>query len=299
MSITEGPPELPYPKLPFWNAVGLSYSTYFGNFIDVLRASWLWLIVTAALIAFASWQQWTSMAAMLANAKAGLPPQMPGLTGMTALLSLGNFFVLLAGAVSIAVAWHRLMILNEQPGFSGSNVPSKELWRYILVGIAICLISFLPAVLVMFMSFYSLSLLKAPGSAPPSAFFALIPVIFALYAVGGAAALRISLLLPAKAIGDASLTFTQTWNRTRGNTWRLLWGLAGTTLPAMILAEITVLIALPLPNPATLATTDIAVRMTTASTVLNVYYLLILPISIGFLSHAYRHFFQSPLGPPA
>jgi hypothetical protein len=34
-----------------------------------------------------------------------------------------------------------------------------------------------------------------------------------------------------------------------------------------------------------------------ATTVTAVYYLLVLPIGIGFLSHAYRHFFQAPLQP--
>ena len=42
---------------------------------------------------------------------------------------------------------------------------------------------------------------------------------------------------------------------------------------------------------------DFAARMTAVSTVFAVYYLLILPIGIGFLSHAYRHFFQAPLEP--
>ncbi|QDW39360.1 hypothetical protein FFI89_020720 [Bradyrhizobium sp. KBS0727] len=39
--------------------------------------------------------------------------------------------------------------------------------------------------------------------------------------------------------------------------------------------------------------------MTAAGTVFSVYYLLIVPIGIGFLSHAYRHFFQAPLELPS
>ena len=38
--------------------------------------------------------------------------------------------------------------------------------------------------------------------------------------------------------------------------------------------------------------------MTAASTVGAIYYLLIVPIGISFLSHAYRHFFQAPLEVP-
>src|SRR5258708_2408172 len=121
MSLAEGPPDLPYPKLPFWDTVSLAYSTYFRHFNDALRTSWLWLIAVAALTAFASWQQWSWMATAMANLKPGLPPQMPKPTEMVLLLNLANILMLLAG-VSIAVAWHRLMILNEQPGVSGSNV---------------------------------------------------------------------------------------------------------------------------------------------------------------------------------
>jgi hypothetical protein len=41
----------------------------------------------------------------------------------------------------------------------------------------------------------------------------------------------------------------------------------------------------------------IVARMTAGSTVTAIYYLLVLPIGIGFLSHAYRHFFQAPPAP--
>src|SRR5712691_382833 len=77
MSLIEGPPDdLPYPKLPFWDVVSLSYSTYFRHFIDVLRASWLWLVVVAVFTGFASWHQWSWMAVAMANLKPGWPPQM-------------------------------------------------------------------------------------------------------------------------------------------------------------------------------------------------------------------------------
>jgi hypothetical protein len=125
MSVAGGPPDLAYPKLPFWDTVTLSYSSYFRHFTDVLRVSWLWLLVAAGFTSFANWQQWSWMATAMANLKPGLPPpQMPQPTEMAVLLNLDNILILLAG-FSIAVAWHRLMILGERPGFSGSNVATK------------------------------------------------------------------------------------------------------------------------------------------------------------------------------
>ena len=38
-------------------------------------------------------------------------------------------------------------------------------------------------------------------------------------------------------------------------------------------------------------------RMTAISNVVTAYYLLTLPIGIGFLSHAYRHFFHEAIAP--
>ncbi len=94
-------------------------------------------------------------------------------------------------------------------------------------------------------------------------------------------------------IGDQGLTIKQAWHRTRGNTWRLIWGLLVTTMPPLIIAQIGFVMLMGLPNPMRLASEDFVARMTVTSTVFSVYYLLIVPIGIGFLSHAYKHFFQA------
>jgi hypothetical protein len=296
MSTIAGPPDLAYPKLPFWDTVSLSYSTYFRHFIDALRASWLWLLVVAVFTCFASWQQWSWMASAMANLKPGLPPRMPQPTEMMVLLQFDNVLMLLAG-VSIAVAWHRLMILDERPGLSGSNVVTKTLWRYIGMAIVVFLINFLPAAVVMFPAFYFLFPAKVTGGPPPSGLFAMVPLILALSAIGLAVGFRLSLLLPARAVDDLSITFKQAWFRTRGNTWRLLWGISFTTLPPLLLMQIAVLTTIGFPNPGNFAGEEFVARMTVTSTISVIYYLLILPIGIGFLSHAYRHFFRGGLDP--
>jgi hypothetical protein len=294
MSSTESPPDLPYPKLPFWDSVSLSYATYFGNLAAVLRASWLWLVMAAALTALVSWQQWSWMSGVITNLRPGQPPQAPKPGELMLLLYASNLLLLLAG-VSIAVAWHRLMILNERPGVSGSNVATGNLWRYIGIGIAIFVIGFLPAAIVMFLSFAFLFPPHTSGSPSPGS-FAIIPLIFVLYAIGFAVTMRLSLLLPAQATGNRDLTLKQAWRQTSGNTWRLIWGIAFTTLPPLLVAQIAFVTVIGIPNPANLGGGDFVLRMTVLSTVTMVYYLLALPIGIGFLSHAYRHFFQAPLG---
>ena len=60
-------------KLPLWDTICLSYSTYFNNFLDVLRISWLWMLVGVPLLGYASWQQMSWMAKSI-DLKPGIPP---------------------------------------------------------------------------------------------------------------------------------------------------------------------------------------------------------------------------------
>jgi hypothetical protein len=140
------------PKLPLWDTIRLSYSTYFQNFTDVLRITWLWLAVAAPLMGIMTWQTFSSMAGLMADMKRGPSPQTPArLVSMpveTIPLGLAAGLVLVLAGVSIAVAWHRRIILGEHPGFSGSNVATKNLWRYVWTGIAIYLIVFLPSMMI-------------------------------------------------------------------------------------------------------------------------------------------------------
>jgi hypothetical protein len=301
MSVDSVEASEPYPKLPLADTIGLSYSTYFQHFIDALRASWLWMAMVATITGVVSWHQWSWFGTAMAELKPGAPPALNHMSypaGFAALTGLDDILLTLAG-VSIAVAWHRLLILGERPGFSGSNVATRDLWRYIGMGLAIGLMVMLPIVAIIFPAFYFILPLQhaAPGS-PPAALFLLIPLFFVLYFVGIAVVLRLILLLPARAAGDLSLTFRQTWNRTRGNTWRLFWGLLATTVPPLLLAEIAFML-IGLPKPTTILGEDFARRMTATSTIFVVYYLLMLPVGIGFLSHAYRHFVRAQPNPAA
>ena len=296
MSSAEGPSGQSYPKLPLSDTIGISYSSYFHNFVDVLRASWLWLAPAAIVTALTSWQHFSWMADFMANANRGSPPQLPP-RPLDAMVfgNLANLLVLFAG-VSIAVAWHRLLILGEHPGSFSGNVMTKNLWRYIGVGIAICLIVIVPAAVILF-PFYFLFFPQTAGAAPSAGSLIMIPIFFALYFVGATVLLRLSLLLPAQAVGDLGLTFKQTWDRTRGNTWRIFWGLLACMVPAGIVAQIVFVTVIGFPNPATWVGDSFVTRMTVFSAASIAYYLLILPISIGFLSHSYRHFFRHTAEP--
>jgi hypothetical protein len=65
----------------------------------------------------------------------------------------------------------------------------------------------------------------------------------------------------------------------------------------LLLVQIAFQTMIGTPTPDNFAGEEFVTQMTVTSTVTVIYYLLTLPIGIGFLSHAYRHFFQGRLEP--
>jgi hypothetical protein len=284
------------PKLPLWDTIGLSYANYFHNFRDVLLICWLWLIVVAPLWAIVSGVQWSWMAKVIADLKQGVSPPRPihlVLPVELRALIWGVSLVFMLAGTSIAVAWHRRIILGEQPRLSGSNVASGSFWRYLGIGIVIVLIALVP-VLVGFLVFFvfvsPFASHGASGSLNRGLALLIFLVMFCLYLTGIAIILRLCLLLPARAVGDLGTTFKQVWNRTRGNTWRLFWGILACVLPPGLIIEVISLILFGFPNPAKLAGDSLPVAFVAISSILMVCYLLTLPIWIGFLSLSYLHF---------
>jgi hypothetical protein len=291
MSMTLGPQGAASPKLPLWDTVARSYSSYGRNLQDVLRASWLWLAVVASLVGMAVVKTVISPQAMT---------DAPIATGTTLLDFAAGLVQFLAG-VGIAVAWHRRIILGEHPGPSGSNVATKTLWRYVLTGILIFAIAiFLWLGIVV--PIYLLFALGAGGfpRPPTSGYTMLLLVTLVSYLPMFAVIARLSLSLPACAVGDLDLTFKQTWNRTSGNTWRLCWGILACVVPPILVLMIAVRASMGPPRPDLFDSNardlfggeGYAVRVAVINAIVIVCQLLFLPIWIGFLSHSYRHFFR-------
>ncbi|MEI9914907.1 MAG: hypothetical protein WDN29_02820 [Methylovirgula sp.] len=99
MTHAETPPDMEYPKLPFWRTIGLAYSSYFHHFIDVLRASWLWLVVVETFEVLASWQHWPRIGKVMANLMEGEPSKVPISTAFLILSVAWYLLLSLAGVV--------------------------------------------------------------------------------------------------------------------------------------------------------------------------------------------------------
>jgi hypothetical protein len=265
------------PKLPLWATIRLSYATYFRHFRDGLRIAALWLPLVAALNAVAGWQQAFWLREMLAN------PQTQVTLAQSADLVILNYVAGLAlgcAAISVAVAWHRLLLLNETPRLSGSNFFTGSLWRYVGIGIVISVIGALPLVAAL-VPLSLLRMLPSIGKAPP----VVMAVIVLAYAIGIALMLRLCLLLPARAAGNSILSFKGAWRHTRGNLWRIFWGILACALPSFLLADIVFAAAISVPLGA-----DAYLAQWAAGSAIGIgCWLLAWPIWVGFLSHAYRH----------
>jgi hypothetical protein len=277
------------PKLPLRRTIGLSYSSYFNRFGDMMRISWLWLAAIAPLVVATSRLQ-TIWLARIMSGDASAPPTLEQMSELAWLGNITNLAFIFAG-VSIAVAWHRRLLLREAPGWSGSNLVTGNLWRYIGVGLAIGLIVLLPAAILMAIIIWLAPLLAGREygpSAPP-----LFLLIIVIYIAACAVMLRLILLLPARAIGDQTLTFGQVWKRTRGNVWRIFWGLCACSTPPLIALAIILVVVTGFPNPQEIASDNHFFKLAATRILLTCGNLLLVPIWIGFLSHAYRHFFRS------
>ena len=286
-------------KLPLWDTICLSYSTFFCNFRDVLLICWLWLIVLAPLMTLENAMQWSLMAKTLADLKQTPLPQRSAVSVSMPIdlriLIYGVGLLFMAAGVSIAVAWHRRIILGEQPRLSISNVGTGSFWRYAGVGLAIVFIAFAPIVLcllVLGLFLFPFISHAAPGAVKLGSAVPFILIGLLLYLTGIAVILRLCLLLPARAVGDLGVTFKRAWNRTRGNTWRIFWGILACTLPPILIIEIVTLVLVGFPRPQNFATGSLPVPVLIISAIFTVCYLLTLPIWIGFLSLSYLHFFE-------
>jgi hypothetical protein len=288
MSITAETSAAAKTKLPLWNTIGLSYSTYFKYFDDVLQISWLWILVLAPLNALTGWYQMSWAADFVKT----LPATKDAVKAMHLPLqfaAIGYLLhaVLFVAGVSIAVAWHRRLLLNDLPKMSGSNVMTRQVWQYIGIGLLICLIVALPALVIT----APFAFLVMPQLGEGSGGFLTSMGTLALYLFGFVVVFRLCMLLPARAVGDQTLTLKQSWRRTKGNTWRMFWGVFVCTVPPLFSVELLLLWMIGLPTPDTIARGENAGEITILNAVFIAYYLLTLPIFVGFLSHAYQHFF--------
>lgn len=294
-------------RLPVLPTVARSYREYAANFVDVLRISWVWLAILTALVYLATWLQYSWIVAAISDLKSSVPdgptpqpaPAMPPMSSAASLAVLAADALTVVAALSIAVAWHRYVLLGEPARSCAPNVLTIYPWSYAAAVILAVLAVSIPVVV----SAAALLWVYLPQGGGFGGPFDPVMVVIAVFdAMALAALIRLSLLLPARAIGAHEVGFREAWHKTAGNTLRLVWGIALTAVIPFLLAQ-ALATAFLVSDPADLLALSksqiagLAGRMAAVNSASIDLSLLVLPIGAGFLSHAYR-FLVGPSSTP-
>jgi len=277
-AMAEAAPAAPA-KLPFWRTLGEAYGVWFKNLPELIGIAWIWMLVMAPIIGLFMWWQAPALIELMQYARAGMPDPNPG---MTIVAQAINSVIVLPILSSIAVAWHRLLLRDEHVGGAYLRIDSIVI-GYAVLFLLIALLFSVPQ----YLSQIYVAMTQPPGGAieiSPAAlgvqFIGSILTIVALFF-----SCRLFMVLPAKAL-ERDISFGTSWATTRKNSWRLFWGYMLGLLPfAAIAGGLGYWISIAQPSRAVAAG---------IWTIVTLLWALFGMVGVGFLSLAYRHFFERP-----
>jgi hypothetical protein len=167
-----------------------SFKALFADFDAFLRICWAWYALIAVL----------SVAGTL-------------LFGDSKLIALPIVLVWLCASGSIAVAWHRNLLLRESPAAMNLRFGGREL-RYVLKMFLVALMLVIPAALVGAVAgVFAASLLGSPEGAGATVFIIVVVAVVLLLLIP--LLMRLSLVLPATAL-DEPLGFREAFGNSQG-----------------------------------------------------------------------------------
>jgi hypothetical protein len=260
-------------RVPVFNTVAQTYVITFRNLGLILRLSWFWLLALTAALTALAWLLWPGHQAATKS----------GILAFPLLEVFGPPTLSLIAGSSIAVAWHRFVLLGEAPADRVYARVDKRILRYL----GLAALSSLSIVAVMLPPFYGWEADAARDGIGSFLWRLLIAAFGAV--VMFVASVRISPLLPALAIGRSDIGLRTVWRATSGNFWRLCCGGLLVGLP-----WIAGLIAMFAFSPDTTGqhTESFGEYLSTtiATEVLGVSFGM---LAVTFLSLTFQHFFPS------
>ncbi len=273
----------PRSQLPLWKTVGEAYAMWVRNFPDLVRACWIWLLLMAPVwVAWTMWWRVPHMEGIFEAFRAGeqFDDPNPLVTGVA--LTIDQIMMLPAFA-SVGVAWHRLLLRGEHPGSAVYLRLDKIVVAYAILAFAGGAILMAPYYASMMIQFVIETGAITNSAAALLKFFDVLVSLAAVVPLFILA--RLSLLLPAIALGRNDVTLGTVWKASEGNTWRMFGAYFFCVIPWM---------AVTIGMAAWQYHHDQGREIATL-----VWMMMVLPfipvgmISVGMLSLAYRHFFES------
>jgi hypothetical protein len=258
--------ERPHEKLPFWSTVGRSYAVWTKNLRELARMSWLWLVVTSPFLALYGWWYLPTVFVSPSPVPGGHPePE----TALSIAWDVLDKLITLPMMTSIAVAWHRLLLRGERGATATYLRFDRIVISYGILAFVLYLITVAADVLRRMMGPYEPASIEGNVLNIGTAI-----VLFAAHYVS----IRISVCLPATALGRQDVTPEAAWMATEGNGLRLMAGDLLTGLPAGLGAMIVFFVTSP---------GNVGVWVC-----LSVLFVFAGMIQVGFLSIAYKYFFE-------
>jgi hypothetical protein len=284
------------PTLPVWLTVLRAYTTVSAHWHSVVRIFWAWLAIMGTLFAVWLWNFPGIRVAPLSNPIA--PPSFVFLFAHVSLVVVGFL-----SFGSTAVAWHRLILLDERPPLVYLRVGRRVLrylGRFLLIGLTALPVQLLSALLLYFFVHYYLGgfpVLLSPG-VPPSTGKSLAMLLVGLIVLSPALLIiaRLSVSLPAVALGRP-IGFEDVWQLTEGNSLRLLGGTLLVYVPAYLLVYVPAyLLDLGLQFSVEPHSRNILPTLVSLSA-----YFFCTVAAVSFLSLSYSFFIPAPQGerPPS
>ena len=260
-------------KVPVFATVGRAYGAAFRQFGTVVRIAWFWALVLLAL----NWAVLSLLPAWMSDPKAILALDFNSVV-LLSVFGLLNGLVFLPPLASIAVNWHRALLLGERPGSFAFVRLDGPVWHYVGFAAVLMIIRFaatLPQTLT------TLGQGGAPAGNPFLILLGSVVVVVVFMFLP-----RLSLALPGAAIGDGDTGMASGFAATRRNTWRLAWGSVLCLLPALALGAFTTFVW---PGQAVmLSASPLAIAVRCAFGLVWPFFGVVL---VGFMSYVYAHFY--------
>jgi len=227
------------PKLAVIRTTLSAWGTVPRNIGLAFRLYWPWFAIFAASLL--AW-------AVGIGVNSGFSTPSPALVGGAGWVPIVVMFVaMLLATPAIFVGWHRGIHTGERP-----RQPIRvdgAVWGYIgysiLIGLAVLLVMGLILLLVTVVAGISTGLGDGPMSIERLvALRPFLPLVIIPYYL---LLSRFSLVLPAVAVGQ-SMSISDSFRRTRGNTWRLTIGAGLVYLPVVVLSGVAEIVGVAFPG---------------------------------------------------
>lgn len=232
--------------LPIGTAFGHVMSSTLNNLRFAFHSQWPWMLVWSTLLAGLMLTMYVALGTTAGLSDPAVQEKMREMPGLAALFAVWIIALLVVGLVavaSVAVNWHRYVLKDELPVGMARLRVDDLVWRYLGNVLLITLIAGLVGVPVAIVASLIFAFL-GPVGAP----FILAAILLAVMPVF----YRLSVKLPAIAMGRKDFTLRDAWQTTQGNWWQIA-GLAVlltiiSFAAALLMFGVTLLLQMLLPG---------------------------------------------------